>query len=419
MGWLYLLLSALGAAFTINVWRPNASHRLLSTVSWLAGWLTGEWALHVIAFQVVVTGIFAALGTFEQGAGRLGLAISVASWVGLGAAYLRGERAGVAVERALREGFGSGGAGPRAPLDWTRLAAPIPRVPPGVQVRRGLQFARVRGSNLRLDLYRPSSTGTGERSPLLLQIHGGGWILGDRRTQALPLLHTLASRGWACASVDYRLSPGATFPEHLVDVKRALVWLRQQADTYGLDPDMVVVTGGSAGGHLASLVALTANDPEYQPSFESADTSVQGCISFYGVYDFVDRAGDWPHDGLRRLLETRVMKGALEEEPETYERASPIARVGAHAPPFFVIHGDTDTLVPIEPARRFVKRLRGVSNEPVLWAEIPGAQHAFELFWSARTHRVVDAAARFADQLARRRTAGATPASARRASGAL
>ncbi|MBW2282294.1 MAG: alpha/beta hydrolase [Deltaproteobacteria bacterium] len=419
MGWLYLLLSALGAAFTVNVWRPNASHPVLSTVSWLAGWLTGELALHAIAFQVVVTGVFAVFGAFEDGAGRLGLAVSVASWAGLGVAYIRGERAGVAVERALREGFGSAGAGPRAAHDWNRLALPIPKVPPGVQVQRGLQFARVRGSNLRLDLYRPASSDTSERSPLLLQIHGGGWIMGDRRTQALPLLHTLAARGWACASVDYRLSPAATFPDHLVDVKRALVWLRQQADTYALDPDFVVVTGGSAGGHLASLFALTANDPEYQPGFESADTAVQGCISFYGVYDLADRAGDWPHDGVRRLLEERVMKDAVEEDPDAYERGSPLARAGAHAPPFFVIHGDADTLVPIGQARRFVERLREVSDEPVLWAEIPGAQHAFECFWSARTHRVVDAAARFADELARRRAVEATPAPALRGSVAL
>ena len=126
-----------------------------------------------------------------------------------------------------------------------------------------------------------------------------------------------------------------------------------------------------------------------------------------------------PISALCRVLEKRVMKGSLEEDPEAYERGSPIACAGRHAPPFFVIHGDTDTLVPIGQARRFVERLREVSDEPVLWAEIPGAQHAFECFWSVRTHRVVDAAARFADHLARRRAAEATPAPARRESAAL
>ena len=128
----------------------------------------------------------------------------------------------------------------------------------------------------------------------------------------------------------------------------------------------------------------------------------------------------WVHEANAQTRDAlTIMKGSLEEAPEAYERASPIARAGAHAPPFFVVHGDTDTLVPVEQARRFVARLREVSDEPVLWAEIPGAQHAFECFWSARTHRVVDAAARFADQLARRHAAQATPVAARSGSAAL
>src|SRR5438093_55527 len=112
------------------------------------------------------------------------------------------------------------------------------------------------------------------------------WILGSKNEQGIPLMRHLASRGWVCVSANYRLSPRATFPDHLIDCKRAVQWIREHGAGYGANPDFLVVTGGSAGGHLAALVALTANDPEYQPGFESADTSVSGCVAFYGVHDF-------------------------------------------------------------------------------------------------------------------------------------
>jgi acetyl esterase/lipase len=205
----------------------------------------------------------------------------------------------------------------------------------------------------------------------------------------------LASRGWVCVNVDYRLSPHATFPDHLVDCKRGLQWIREHAAEYGANPDCVVVTGGSAGGHLAALMALTANDPEYQPGFEHVDTSLQGCVAFYGVYDFTDRYGIYPERGLAKLLEQQVMKAALHEAPEAYEKASPLSRVHPQAPPFFIIHGELDTLVPVREARHFAEALRQVSRNPVVYAEIPGAQHAFEVFPSLRTAFVVHGVERF------------------------
>ena len=87
----------------------------------------------------------------------------------------------------------------------------------------------------------------------MLQIHGGGWVIGDKREQGIPLLNHLAADGWVGFNVNYRLSPRAKFPDHLVDCKRALAWIREHADEYGVDPDFIVVTGGSAGGHLSAL----------------------------------------------------------------------------------------------------------------------------------------------------------------------
>src|SRR5262249_45355842 len=203
-------------------------------------------------------------------------------------------------------------------VDWRQIVLPFPIRHPEVERIRDITYARVRGLNLKLDVYR--HRGAPQRCPTLLQIHGGAWVVGNKNQQGLPLMQHLAARGWVCVSADYRLSPHATFPEHLIDLKRAIEWIRAHGSEYGANPDFLVVTGGSAGGHLASLVGLTANDPEYQPGFESVDTMVQGCVAFYGVYDFADRNRLWHHDALRELLERQVMKSSVHEAPEAYHK---------------------------------------------------------------------------------------------------
>lgn len=171
-------------------------------------------------------------------------------------------------------------------------------------------------------------------------------------------------------SANYRLRPAAQFPDQLVDVKKVVAWAREHAEEHGADPNVVFMAGSSAGGHLASLAALTPNDPAFQPGFEDADTSVTGAISLYGYYGSMDG-------------------GRL--------RSSPVDHVQEDAPHFFVAHGDRDTLVLVDDARRFVERLRGSSSSPVVHAELPGAQHGFDLFHSIRGDTVVDAVEAFAD----------------------
>ena len=230
-----------------------------------------------------------------------------------------------------------------------------------------------------------------------MQVHGGGWVLGHKDRQGQLLMKRLAARGWVCFNVDYRLSPMATFPDHLVDVKRAIAWIREHADEFGIDPDFIAVTGGSAGGHLTALTALTANRPDLQPGFEDADTSVACAVPFYGVYDFTNRNGAWPKETVPFFIAPFVMKADPEEAPEAYALASPLDQVHADAPPFFVIHGDIDVLAPVEDARDFVDRLRAVSNQPVYYLELHGAQHAFEVFASIRANAVIDAVERYLD----------------------
>jgi acetyl esterase/lipase len=276
----------------------------------------------------------------------------------------------------------------------------------GVRRVRNIEFARVGGKRLKLDVTIPSAPVPAGRTlrPALMQIHGGAWVLGDKREQGLPLLNHMAAQGWVGFNVNYRLSPGVALPEHLHDLKRGLVWIKEHAEEYGIDPDFICVTGGSAGGHLTALMGLTPNDPRYQPGFEDADTTVAAAVPFYGIYDFTD-AGAFGADPevFRRFLEPIVMQAFLEEEPERFREVSPLHRVRADAPPFFVVHGDRDTLAPVEDARAFVEALRALSHEPVLYAEMRGAQHAFEVFPSVRTARVIEGVERFLSTLWARR----------------
>lgn len=413
--WLFLLVSLWGAWFSYNALFPRRRGVYLSTWSFVAGWLASELAFHHLAWQALATAAFAALGAFDALPGQIGLAVTGASWLALIRTQLRSGKAAGICREALRSALADKTTGEtlgdttaagatasaiapsRYPngLALKHLVLAIPTLPSGVERIRDIQYGRAAGLDLHLDVYRPRHTAG--NCPVLFQIHGGGWMVDSKDHQALPLMYRFASNGWICVSLNYRLSPHATFPDHIVDTKRALAWVKQEIAGYGGDPDFIIATGGSAGGHLCALTGLTPNEPAYQPGFEHVDTSVQGCIPFYGVYDLTGETEE--HDGQAVLFEKYVMKGSRQELPDRYRLASPIHRVGEHAPPFFVIHGDCDSLVPVAQARAFVHELRARSLAPVAYAELPGAQHAFEVVHSLRTLAVVDAAERFANTL--------------------
>ncbi len=400
--WLFLAVSLWGAWFTYNAYRPTVEHQRLSVLSFFAGWLTTELALHHIAWQAVATAVFVWFGALEAWPGRIGFVITLGSWAGLVGCLVNARRAERVLEEALEGGLGDDYLQSLDPesrenltpaVTWKDILLPFPIRRSGVERVRNIIYARERGIDLGLDVWvagdRPKN------APVLLQIHGGAWVLGSKNEQGLPLMQMLASRGWVCVSADYRLSPHATFPDHLIDLKKAIAWIRENIADYGGDPNTLFVTGGSAGGHLCSLVALTAGDPRYQPGFEDVDTSVAGCVSFYGVYDFADHQRVWKHPGLVELLERQVMKASREEDPAAWDEASPIFRITEDAPPFLVIHGTNDTLVPVQAARNFVERFRERARAPIVYAEIPGAQHAFEIFPSLRTSLVLHGVERF------------------------
>ncbi|MBK8938627.1 MAG: alpha/beta hydrolase [Polyangiaceae bacterium] len=418
--WIFLGVALASAAFTVNAHAPIRWPATLAIASFFAGWLTSEMVGHTLALQAALALACVAAGGLSAWPGWVAAAVMLLSWLLLFRLLDRARAAGEVMNRALSEGLGGGFAArlePRvrdqAPLafGWRQLLFPFSIKHPDVKRVRDIVYAEGPGYALRLDVYRRRD-GAGRKRPVLLQIHGGGWVVGSKDQQGLPLVTHLASRGWVCVSANYRLSPRATFPDPLLDLKRAIRWIKEHIEEHGGDPDFIVVTGGSAGGHLAALVALTANDPELQPGFEDLDTRVKACVAFYGVYDLTDRHGLWPHKGLRLLLEVAVMKASVKREWEKFDRASPMTRAHEAAPPFLIIHGDKDTLVPVAEARRFAQTLREISKAPVVYAEVPGAQHAFEVFPSPRTALVIRGVEQFVEAVHAEHARGAQALSA-------
>ena len=399
---LFLAASVVGACFTLNAYRPSSRWQVIGP-SFFAAWLTGELAPFHVAWQIAGAAVFTWFGALDEWPGLLGLAISVVSWGGLAWLQLASRRSARVVEDALHTGLGDDYRDRIAPGIAARMATRPSRLnlllpfylrDRHVERIRNLRYAPGAGRRHLLDVYRPRVDVND--APVLLQLHGGAWVIGDKAQQGLPLMLHLAARGWVCVANNYRRSPVATFPDHLVDCKAALAWIREHIAEYGGNPDFVVVTGGSAGGHLSALLALTANDPEYQPGFETVDTSVTACVPFYGIYDLAELFGQsrGPAGGAERF-QRMVMGTTIAESPEVFERASPLHRVDADAPPFFVVHGSRDNLAPVTQARRFVAALRSSSREPVLSAELPGASHAFDVFHSVRTANAVLGVERF------------------------
>ncbi|WP_231569643.1 alpha/beta hydrolase [Prescottella defluvii] len=387
------------AALTANALRPVPGMPL-SVPTFLSGWLTAELAPQLLA----ATAADAAVHVARHGVRRRGDAVALAaaglSIAGLAAVIATGRGARTEMESALESALGPDyraegfEARPVPQVPWRQLAFPF-RMRRGDVVRvKNLDYASG-GRRFRIDIYHRRDTPA--NAPVLLQIHGGGWVIGSKDHQGIPLMLEMASRGWVCAAINYPLSPKAVWPAHLIAVKRAVAWLRENASTYGGDPDFIAVTGGSAGGHLAAMLALTANDPALQPGFEDADTSVQACVPHYGVYDF---AGETGIKATRLRVESGLspmVLGRKAQFPRDYLAASPRAHLREDAPPFLVVHGTSDSFIPVAEAREFVDRLREVSANPVAYAELRGAQHAFDIFPSIRSFRVAHAVADFLD----------------------
>lgn len=373
------------------------------------GWLVPIWFListasTELAVWVLILAVFLlqfalVFLDISEGTVYLGMLCLAASLTGMLVVLRRHFEAGHIFERALAAGIGDDfeSAIPVArrkrlsrqirASDWLH---PLTFARKGVRLERDISYGPHGKRNL-LDIYTPVSGGEG--MPVLLQIHGGAWMYGHKGEQALPLLHHMAELGWVVVSINYRLSPSATFPDHIIDVKRAIAWVRENIDQWGGNPHFLAVTGGSAGGHLTALAGLSPNYAPWQPGFEDVDTQVQAVMPLYGAYDLVDRHQIRRNTGIDNPVLNRVMKENKEQNPKLYDLASPVTWINDQAPPFFVVQGENDTLVWAEESRRFVAELGAVSQRELVYAELPGAQHSFETVHSPRTSHWLNAAA--------------------------
>jgi acetyl esterase/lipase len=376
----------------------------------MISWLVGEFPLFHVLAQAAVAATLVAAGGFEDTAGHIGLGLLAVSWAGLWHVRSASLLAGRSSEQALRAGLG---ADYRERLDCARVERfrhggdtrptrrPLRHDAADIRIVRDIAYGTDPRRNV-CDLYLPEDgragpgLGDGWGAPVVLQIHGGAWITGNKEQQGQPLLHRLARVGIIGVSINYRLGPTHRFPEPIVEVKRAIAWTKEHIADHGGDPDRIVLTGGSAGGHLAALAALTPNLAAFQPGFADIDTTVAACAPFYGPTDLADRSRLRSRStSMASFLAARVMPAPLTDDPALWELMSPISHVRPDAPPFFVIQGTNDVLVWREEQRLFVDALRAVSRAPVAYWEVPGAQHAFDTFNSRRSAAAVDAVERF------------------------
>ena len=407
VGFTSLLLGIIGAMAAWAAVMPK--HGGLDKLSmWYLGFsLSGGELAAFLATGGVVLGAGAwALGAGEHRLGQVALWLHALAIAGLLLAIWRSRTAFDVLDRGLRAVLGDNYEQAIAPdrralirrcLRPAQWWKPFGYHLPDVQWHRHIDYVAGAHKQQRLDVLVGRQALPGPR-PVLINIHGGGWKIGDKGTQAMPLLMHMASCGWVVVDADYRLSPGARMPDHIVDVKRAIAWTREHAAEYGGDPGFIIITGGSAGGHLVALAALTAHQKQWQPGFEQVDTTVQVAVPYYGKYDMLEQAG--PDPTFAKYLAEGVMPGPRDQHATLWKAMDPATQAAdptaPRRPPFLVVHGQYDVLIPLAEARWFVKRLRDTSPDTeLIYVEMPYAQHGFDVPHSLRAQLTVEAMQRY------------------------
>ncbi|NHN36551.1 alpha/beta hydrolase [Pseudomaricurvus alcaniphilus] len=399
------LVSFLLVVFTLRKAKPLHT---FTAMFFVLHTLVAEHPIIHMIWQLGLTLLALSLGTLDTSLGQYGLALFMLSWLGKLFLLTQSAAAGSVLHQALLKGLGSDYR-QRIPADRLavlnqavtadHLLKPFSFKRDNVTVQKDICYGDEKyGNRNLLDIYSTTQT-TNTPRPVLLSVHGGGWIMGTKGHDAQPLLHHMASLGWVCVAINYRLSPKATFPEHIIDVKRAIMWVKQNIHEYGGDPEFVAIVGGSAGGHLSSLAVVSANKKEWQPGFESVDTSLQAGVHNYGVYSFVSEGAESFVKQSEKLFTRHIFKQSRQDNPLLWEQASPDsyinAALGKTLPPMFFIHGSHDTTVPPDFSRQFFERLKDAKHRALVYAELPYAKHGYDVTQSLRGGQALDAVAEF------------------------
>lgn len=243
----------------------------------------------------------------------------------------------------------------------------------------------------RLDVYSPQDASeVQEPVPVVIYIHGGGWSAGDKSDVPGPLVNLLTATGYAVASINYRLTGQARFPAQLRDTRAAIAYLRSHASALGVDPDQIVLSGDSAGGHLAQLAAVTDPLPESN-SGVAADGGIRGVVSYYGLSDLLVLTGQRADAGCRgRYFEPAGPAGTLfpdglteEELDHAAAEASPVTHVDSTDPPMLLLHGTEDCIVPAAQSAQMRDALAAVGVSAELMTV--DAEHSAPRFYTDPT----------------------------------
>ena len=361
-----------------SLWPPARSGPL-GMLTWFVSAIVNESPF--LAFYYLAISTLLASSNFHGAWVWVAVGLTSTPFLSMPVLVRRSLRAAPAIEQALDRDFGpwwrhAAGKSIRPNPPWARIVfAPLPVFHPGVRRIRNLSYGDA-GRRNRLDLYRHRDGRCG--GPVLIHLHGGGfsWAPGRKSFYARRLLFRLARQGWVCISATYRLQPAASFPDELVDVKKVIAWARARASEHGGDTERILLAGSSFGARLATMAGFTTDDPAFQPGFEQANTSVAAVVGLYGYYGPIASRQSLP--------------------------SSPFDYVDRGSPPLLIVHGEQDTLTPATRARTLADRARIASANPVVYAELPGAQHSFDLLSSIRFEAVVDGVEAFAASISTR-----------------
>jgi len=258
-----------------------------------------------------------------------------------------------------------------------------------------IEYAKVGELSLKLDLHRPQT----ENPPLIVYVHGGGWRAGSK--QDVPI-GKLLDKGFAIASVDYRLSPQAAFPAQVHDIKAAIRFLRANAGVFHINTSKIAIIGSSAGGHLAALVGVTNGNKELEGKVgEHLDQSsdVQVIVSYYGASNLETILSQSTPKGLEyRIPALKLLLGDTpDKKPELAKLASPVAHLDKKDPPLLLIHGDADPQMPPQQSQELAKAYEALGL-PVTLIVMPGSKHGGKEFYDDERTAIV---AKFLDKVLR------------------
>ena len=343
---------------TTNAWRRVQNPTSPFKPLWLPALITSSLPALFGMSRLIIGSVLVLVGGTRLTMGRVGLTMLAISILGLAALLIRNRRSVAGIKPGITT--------PVFPETWPTLITGRP-IPTPADIKE----SSISGSWGEFDLIKSAAPANG-RSPVFVYVHGGGWTGGGPQKQARRMYHMLARAGWLVAAIHYPFAPAASIADQVTAINRVIFELRSNAATYGADSERFVLSGSSAGAHLASIAALTTGG--YQSGFEDADLSVSACIPMYGIYDMVNRnetRPPWPY------VDRDVMKGTYAERPEAFHAASPLDLIHPDAPPFLVMHGTHDSLVPIPEAEIFVAALEA-AGVPVEFTPVLGAQHGFD-----------------------------------------